>query len=89
MKRNDRQPFYEIVGEKIVNQTTYKLIKNRLQEVSRAKRKKFLEKIMNNENAYGLIKWWSKGSIVNKSRREFYLILLCARIVTQKQLTKS
>lgn len=69
---------YEIVSEKNANNTTYKLVKNRLLEVSREKRKKILESIMDKEHAFGLIEWWSKGSIVSKPRKEFYIILLCS-----------
>jgi len=68
--------FYEVVSAKRVGTLGYQLVKFSLPEMSRSKRSEALHKVLEETHAKALIEWWSRGSIVNKPRRQFYCILI-------------
>lgn|GEM_PF-6764050 len=67
---------YQVVGVKIINNRIYQLIEISSQFSNREERANFLQKLVENTGAIGLIEWWPKGSIVKKPRNMFRCILI-------------
>ena len=67
---------YRVVSVKIVNNRIYQLIEISSQFSNREERANFLQKLIENAGAIGLIEWWPKGSIVKKPRNIFRCVLI-------------
>lgn len=54
----------------------YALAKLSLPQVSRGRRRKVLEKVVQESGLIAVIEWWTKGSIVAKPKSDFLGILV-------------
>lgn len=62
---------------------TRKLVRFRLPKMSREKRRRVLEKAMEENDADALVEcFWTKGSIVRKNQREFDAVLIIGEATT-------
>jgi len=67
---------YQIVGKRFSQRRIYLLVKCSLPEMSAIARRRVLDKSFDGKNAIGFIEWWDRGSIVNKPRQEFCIIVI-------------
>ena len=79
-RKTDLGSYYRVLDRKVIDGTIFRLVNVSLPEMtSRRTRKRILEGIMEEEDAYGMIEWWTKGSIVKKNMTDFHAILLCLK----------
>jgi hypothetical protein len=65
-----------VIGESVLEDRTYRLIRISMPKVSSKTRNKILERILDEENGIGLMEWWDHGSIINKPKHDFYIIII-------------
>jgi hypothetical protein len=69
--------YYHLVDIKKAGNMTLVLLMFKLPPVSSNKRKKIIEKVLDESDADALIEFfWTKGSIIYKDRYQFYAILV-------------
>lgn len=60
----------------MIGSRIYQLVRFSISEVSTDKRNKIIQAVLDESGAIGLIEWWTKGSIVQKPKSQFYAILV-------------
>ena len=74
-ERNDS--FYTIIGEQKFGDQSHVLIRFKIPETSREKRRRILDRVMEETGADALVEcYWTKGSIIHKNQWSFDAILI-------------
>ena len=77
MKTEDVGRYYTVVGTQRFGSQVHTLIRFNLPEMSRDKRRKVLDAVMEEREAEALVEcFWTKGSLIHKNMRSFDAILI-------------
>lgn len=76
MRKIDKNYQITELSYKVVGNRVYKLIRVVSSFKSSKKRSDFLHRLLEQNRAVGLIEWWTNGSIIKKSKRQFLCVLI-------------